>query len=221
MKIVIVGGVAGGASAAARARRLSETAEIVLIERSPDPSFANCGMPYYIGGEIASRDKLLVTPVERLRVRYRLDVRASSVVESIDRQTRTVHVRDLNSGHIYVEPYDRLILSPGATPMRPTLAGFDLPNIFTLRDLRDTDQIKNAVDAGAKRALVVGAGFIGLEMAENLVRRGLDTTVVEFADQILPPWDREITTDVAAHLRDRGVHLHLGQSITEFRAEEQ
>lgn len=217
MKIVIVGGVAGGASAAARARRLSESAEIVLIERGPEPSFANCGMPYYIGGEITSRSKLLVTPVERLRVRYRLDVRTQSVVEKIDRQKRVVLVRELPSGRTYEESFDRLILSPGAAPVRPPLPGIELPQIFTLRDLRDSDRIKAAVDAGAKRALVIGAGFIGLEMAENLVRRGLTTNVVELANQILPPWDAEMTTDVATHLRERGVRLHLGASVKSFQ----
>lgn len=220
MKIVIIGGVAGGASAAARARRLAESAEIVLFERGGDPSFANCGMPYYIGGEIVDRAKLLVTPAERLRRRYKLDLRLHTVVERIDRVAKKVVARELTTGRVYEESYDKLILSPGASPLRPPLPGIDLPEIHTLRDLRDSDRIKSAVDAGARSALVVGAGFIGLEMAENLVRRGLATTVIELADQILPPWDREMTADAAAHLRQHGVTLLLGDAVSSFAARE-
>lgn len=218
MKLIIVGGVAGGASAAARARRLDESAEIVMFERGGDPSFANCGMPYYIGGEIVDRAKLLVTPAERLRQRYRLDLRLHTVVEAIDRARKIVRARELLTGKTYEESYDRLILSPGASPLRPPLPGADLPGVHTLRDLRDSDRIKAALDAGAKTALVVGAGFIGLEMAENLVRRGVSTTVLELADQILPPWDREMTADAAAHLRERGVCLLLGDAVATFAA---
>jgi NADPH-dependent 2,4-dienoyl-CoA reductase/sulfur reductase-like enzyme/rhodanese-related sulfurtransferase len=218
MKLVIVGGVAGGASAAARARRLDERSEIVLFERGGEPSFANCGMPYYIGGEITDRGKLLVTPVERLRQRYRLDVRVRTVVEAIDRLAKTVRVRDLDSGRVYDESYDKLILSPGAAPLRPPLPGIDLPGIHTLRDLHDCDRIKAAVDDGVREALIVGAGFIGLEMAENLARRGVRTTVIELADQIVPPWDREMTVDVAAHLREHGVRLVLGDAVAAFTA---
>lgn len=216
MKLVIVGGVAGGASAAARARRLSESSEIVLFERGPDPSFANCGMPYYVGGEIADRKKLLVTPVERLVQRYRLDVRTCTVVEAIDRERQVVRARDLRDGRTYEESYDRLILSPGAAPLRPPLPGIDTPGIFVMRELSDSDRIKQAVDQGARRALVVGAGFIGLELTENLVRRGVATTVVELAAQILPPWDHEMTTTAAAHLRQRGVTLLLGDAVAAF-----
>lgn len=218
MKLVIVGGVAGGASAAARARRLDEQADIVLFERGGDPSFANCGMPYYIGGEIADRGKLLVTPVERLRERYRLDVRLHTVVEQIDRARRVVTARELTTGRTYEEAYDKLILSPGAAPLRPPLPGADLPGIHTLRDLRDSDRIKSAVEGGVRRALIIGAGFIGLEMAENLVRRGVTTTVLELADQILPPWDREMTVDAAAHLVQQGIELRLGDAVTAFAA---
>lgn len=218
MKLVIVGGVAGGASAAARARRLSEMSEIVLFERGSDPSFANCGMPYYVGGEITDRRKLLVTPVERLRTRYRLDVRTRTMVESIDRTRRVVRARDLSNGRVYEESYDRLILSPGAAPLRPPLPGIDLPGVQVLRDLSDVDRIKALVDQGARRALIVGAGFIGIEMAENLVRRGVATTIVELADQILPPWDKEMTTAAAAHLRERGVALRLSDAVASFAA---
>ena len=197
MKLLIVGGVAGGASAAARARRLSEDAEIVLFERGPDVSFANCGLPYYVGGEIAERDKLLVTTPERLRSRFKLDVRTRSSVEAIDRTAKKVRVRDLASGREYEETYDKLILAPGAAPLRPPIPGIDLPGIFTLRNLQDVDRIKERVDQGVKQAVVVGAGFIGLELVENFVRRGIATTVVELQDQVLPPFDKEMTTPIA------------------------
>ena len=217
MKLLIVGGVAGGASAAARARRLSEDAEIVLFERGPDVSFANCGLPYYVGGEIAERDKLLVATPERLRTRFKLDVRTRSSVEAIDRAAKKVRVRDLASGREYEEAYDKLILAPGAAPLRPPIPGIDLPGIFTLRNLQDVDRIKERVDQGVKQAVVVGAGFIGLELAENFVRRGIATTVVELQDQVLPPFDKEMTTPIArATWRAKGVTLLLGQSAEAF-----
>ena len=199
MKIAIVGGVAGGASAAARARRLSEAAEIIVFERGPDPSFANCGLPYYIGGEITDRDKLLVAPQQML----------------IDRQRKRLTIKNLTDGTTYEESYDKLILSPGATPLRPPILGIDLPGIDTLRDLRDADRLRE-VALNANRAVVVGGGFIGLEMAENLVRRRIKTAVVELADQVLPPWDREMTTPIAEHLRANGIELLLGDSAAEF-----
>ena len=179
MNLLIVGGVAGGASAAARARRLSEEAHIVLFERGPDVSFANCGLPYYVGGQIAEREKLLVTTPERLRSRFNLDVRTRSSVEAIDRSAKTVRVRDLASGREYEEPYDKLILATGAAPFRPAIPGIDLPGVFTLRNLQDTDAIKEQVGRGVKQAVLLGGGFISLELAENFVRRGLSTTVVE------------------------------------------
>lgn len=219
MKIAIVGGVAGGASAAARARRLSETAEIIVFERGPEPSFANCGLPYYIGGEIADRAKLLVAPKQMLIQRHRLDVRTSESVEAIDRQRKRLTVKRLADGTTYEESYDKLILSPGASPLRPPIPGIDLPGIYTLRDLGDADRLREVVQ-GARQAVVVGAGFIGLEMAENLVRRGVHTTVVELADQVLPPWDREMTTPIAQHLVDNGVRLLLSDSAAEFAAAE-
>lgn len=217
MKIVIVGAVAGGASAAARARRLSESAEIVLIEKGSEPSFANCGLPYYVGGEIESRDALLVAPIERLRMRYRLDVRTHSEVTAIDRQRKTITIRDVRTGAEYDESYDRLILSTGAAPVRPPLPGIDNPHVLQLRDLADADQMHHRVTAaGSRRAVVIGAGFIGIEVAENLVRRGLEVTVVELADQILPPWDAEMVRPLEDHLRSQGVHLRLGDSATAF-----
>ena len=216
MKLLIVGGVAGGASAAARARRLSEDAQIILLERGPDVSFANCGLPYYVGGEITDRDKLLVVTLERLRTRYKLDVRVWSSVEGIDRAAKKVRVRNLVSGREYQESYDKLILAPGAAPLRPPIPGIDLPGIFTLRNLQDVDRIKQKVDQGVKQAVVVGAGFIGLELVENLVRRGITTTVVELQDQVLPPFDKEMTTPIAEHLAARGVSVLLGQSAEAF-----
>jgi NADPH-dependent 2,4-dienoyl-CoA reductase/sulfur reductase-like enzyme/rhodanese-related sulfurtransferase len=216
MKLLIVGAVAGGASAAARARRLSEDAEIVLFERGPDVSFANCGLPYYLGGEISVRDKLLVVTPERLRARFRLDVRTRSSVEAIDRAAKQVRVRDLATGREYAEGYDKLILAPGAAPIRPPLPGIDLPGVFTLRNLQDMDRIKARIDGGVRHAVVVGAGFIGLELAENFVRRGISTTVVELQDQVLPPLDKEMTTPIAEHLAAKGVTLLLGQSVEAF-----
>ena len=215
MKIVIVGGVAGGASAAARIRRLSEQSEIVLLERGDEPSFANCGLPYYVGGVITERNKLLVAPKSRLIERYRIDVRVRSEAISIDRNAKTVEVRELDTGRQYTESYNRLILSPGAVPFRPPVPGIDLPGVLTLRDLRDADRL-HATAAKAKSAVIVGAGFIGIEMAENLVRRGLHVTLVELADQILPPWDKEMTRVLAQHLQQQGVQLLLQDSAQSF-----
>lgn len=212
MKFVIVGGVAGGASAAARARRLSEEAEIVIFERGPDVSFANCGLPYHIGGVIASRDKLLVTSPDRLRERFRLIVRTRSEVEAINRAAKTVRVRDLTSGRVYDESYDKLLLAPGAAPIRPSIPGADLPNVFTLRNLADTDRIKQAVDAGVKQAVIVGGGFIGIELAENFVHRGIATTILDRNEQVLAPFDPEMTTPLVAAMKAKGVEVLLGQS---------
>lgn len=216
MKLLIVGGVAGGASAAARARRLSEDAHIILFERGPDVSFANCGLPYYIGGEIAERKKLLVTTPEMLRTRFKLDLRTRSSVEAIDRTAKKVRVCDLESGREYEETYDKLILAPGAAPLRPPIAGIDLPGIFTLRNLQDVDRIKERVDQGINQAVVVGAGFIGLELVENFVKRDIATTVVELQDQVLPPFDKEMTTPIVETLLAKGVTVLLGHSAEEF-----
>jgi NADPH-dependent 2,4-dienoyl-CoA reductase/sulfur reductase-like enzyme/rhodanese-related sulfurtransferase len=216
MRLLIVGGVAGGASAAARARRLSEDARIVLFERGPDVSFANCGLPYYLGGEIADREKLLVVTPERLYTRFNLDVRVRTSVEAIDRAAKKVRVRDLVSRQDYEETYDKLILAPGAAPLRPPLPGIDLPGVHTLRNLEDVDRIKERLDRGVRQAVVIGAGFIGLELVENFVRRGVTTTVVELQDQVLPPFDREMTTPLVEHLAAKGVALLLGQSAQAF-----
>src|SRR6478609_6195314 len=216
MKLLIIGGVAGGASAAARARRLSEEADIIVFERGPDVSFANCGLPYYVGGEIADRKKLVVTTPELLRTRFRLDVRTRTSVEAIDRSAKTVRVRDLASEREYEESYDKLLLAPGAAPVRPPLPGIDLPGIFTLRNLQDVDRIKERVDGGVTQAVLLGGGFISLELAENLVRLGVATTVVEKNDQILTPFDPEMTTPIAERLATKGVTLLLGQTAEGF-----
>ncbi len=216
MKLLIVGGVAGGASAAARARRLSEDAQIVLIERGPDVSFANCGLPYYIGGEIAEREKLLVVTPELLRIRFKLDVRVRSSVQAIDRAGKKVHIRDLASEREYDETYDKLILAPGAAPMRPSIPGIDLPGIFTLRNLEDTDRIVKKLSQGVQQVVVIGGGFIGLELVENLIRRGIDTTVVERNHQVLPPFDQEMTAPISEQLVSHGVSLLLGQTAEAF-----
>jgi NADPH-dependent 2,4-dienoyl-CoA reductase/sulfur reductase-like enzyme/rhodanese-related sulfurtransferase len=218
VKLLIVGGVAGGASAAARARRLSEESHIVLFERGPDVSFANCGLPYHLGGEIVEREKLIVTTPERLRTRLGLDVRTGTSVERIDRRAKKLHVRDLASGREYEESYDKLILAPGASPLRPPLPGIDLPGIFTLRNLQDMDRIKARMEEGVKRAVVIGAGFIGLELVENFVRKSIAATVVEMQGQVLPPFDREMTTPIAQELASKGVSLLLGQSAAAFEA---
>ncbi|MCR9117611.1 MAG: FAD-dependent oxidoreductase, partial [bacterium] len=218
MKIVIIGGVAGGASAAARARRLSEDAEIILIERGPDVSFANCGLPYHLSGKIADRNKLLVTTPERLRTRFHIDVRVRSQVESIDREAKTVSIRDLNSDREYAESYDRLILSPGASPFRPPVPGVDLPQIHTLRNLQDMDRIKQAMTGEQKTAVIIGAGFIGLELAENFHQAGLVTSIVELQSQVLPPLDPEMTTPIAYELAAKGISLYLNDSAEAFAA---
>lgn len=216
MKLVIVGGVAGGASAAARARRLSEETEIVVFERGPDVSFANCGLPYYVGGEIADRDKLLVAKPELLRQRFGLDIRTRTAVEKVDRVAKKVRARDLATDRVYDEPYEKLILAPGAAPLRPPVPGIDLPGVFTLRTLEDTDSILDRLNAGVRPAVVVGAGFIGLEMVENLVRRGVAVTAVELQRQVLPPLDLEMTTPIIEDLTRHGIEVILGDSAEAF-----
>lgn len=222
MKIVIIGGVAGGASAAARARRLSEDAEIILLERGPEPSFANCGLPYYVGGKIQSRDKLLVAPTDRLRQRYRLDVRTFSEATQIDRETKQVTVGNLQSGEIYVETYDKLIIATGAAAFKPPIPGIDGPRILSLRDLADADKLharviqSSATGVERGRVVVVGAGFIGIEVVENMILRSMETTLIELSNQILPPWDREMIEPLHEVLIEQGVGLHLNDSAVQF-----
>jgi NADPH-dependent 2,4-dienoyl-CoA reductase/sulfur reductase-like enzyme/rhodanese-related sulfurtransferase len=213
MKIVIVGGVAGGASAAARARRLSESAQIVMFERGADVSFANCGMPYYLGQEIKAREKLLVVKPSLLQARYRIDVRTRTSVEKIDRAAKQITVKNLDSGVISTESYDKLILAPGAAPFRPAWPGINHPGIFTLRNLHDMDQIMEVINSGIRRVLIVGGGFIGLELAENLVKRQLQVTLIEYNSQLLGPLDPEMAAPLAKTLTEHGVNVILNDSI--------
>jgi len=215
-KLVIIGGVAGGASAAARARRLSEEAEIVLLERGPYVSFANCGLPYHIGGEIADRNRLLVTTPENLRARFRIDVRTHNEVIAIDPAAKEVEIRDLGSGETYREGYDALILSPGAAPVRPPVPGIHSPNVLTLRNMEDMDRIIKALE-GKKHATVIGGGYIGLEMAEALRRRRIATALIELAPQVMGPADPEMVSLLHQELTLNGVDLRLGTSVTGFR----
>ena len=216
MKIVIVGGVAGGAAAATRARRLSEEAAIVVFERGPYISFVNCGLPYYVGDVMDERDNLFAATADGMRARYRLDVRVETAVVAIDRGRKVVRAREQATGREYDEPYDKLILAPGASPIRPDVPGADLDGICILRDVPDADRIKGRIDAGVARAAVVGGGYIGLEMAENLVRRGVATTLIQSHDQVLELFDREMTTPIAQTLRDHGVDLILGGKVVGF-----
>ncbi|WP_067805569.1 FAD-dependent oxidoreductase [Actinomadura formosensis] len=222
MKVVIVGGVAGGMSAATRLRRLAEHAEIVVLERGGYVSFANCGLPYHVGGVIPERDDLLLQSPEGLRERFGLDVRVRHEALGIDRTERRVRVRDLTTGNEYTEDYDTLILSPGAGPVVPPVPGAE--RALTLRDIDDLDRLTSALRGnrdgatamtadGAGKAVVVGAGFIGVEVAENLRHRGIEVTMIELADQVLAPLDPEMAAPVADRLRAGGVRLRLGVQI--------
>jgi NADPH-dependent 2,4-dienoyl-CoA reductase/sulfur reductase-like enzyme/rhodanese-related sulfurtransferase len=216
-KVLIVGGVAGGASCAARLRRLDEKAEIILVDRGPHVSFANCGLPYYIGGVIEQEKSLLIADGKLFRERFNIEVRTRTEVVSIDREKKQVGLRDLASGKTCFESYDSLVLSPGASPLRPPLPGIDLPGIFTMRNIPDSLAIKDWVKSRAsKKAVVVGGGFIGLEMTENLQRLGVEVTVVEMLDQVMPPLDSEMAAMVAVHLQKRGVKLALGDGVAGF-----
>lgn len=214
-KIVIVGGVAGGASAAARLRRLDETSTIVLVERGEYISFANCGLPYYIGETIQERSKLMVQTVEGMSKRFKLDIRNLSEVISIHRENKTVSIKNLSTGEVYIESYDHLILSPGAKPIVPNIPGLDeAEDVFTLRNIPDTDQIKQYIDQRKPaEAVVVGGGFIGLEMAENLADRGVKVTLVEMANQVMAPLDYEMASIVHTHLKEKGVTLILEDGV--------
>jgi tRNA 2-thiouridine synthesizing protein A len=217
MKVIIIGGVAGGATAAARLRRNDEQAEIVLIERGPYISFANCGLPYHISGAIADRGKLLVTTEAGFTARYNIDVRSHTEALSLDRTAKTVTLRNLDSGEETIEGYDRLLLSPGAEVLKPPIPGIGSPRIFTLRNIPDLDRIMASLaEHKPRRAVVIGGGFIGLEVAENLHDRGLCTTVVEGASHILPPFDDEMAAIVHAHMREKSIELYLGDKVEHF-----
>lgn len=216
MKHIIIGGVAGGATAAARIRRVAEHDEIILFEKGEHISYANCGLPYYIGGTIAERDKLFVQTPDAFGRRFDIDVRVRSEVTAINPDSKTVTVTGPD-GKTYSESYDRLLLSPGAEPFRPALPGIDMPGIFTLRNVADTDAIKRHIAAGnVRRAIIIGGGFIGLEMAENLHDAGLGVSVVEMSDQVMAPVDYSMAAIVHNHLRQHGVDLYLNTAVTGF-----
>lgn len=215
-KYIIIGGVAGGATTAARIRRINEDVEIILFEKGDYISYANCGLPYYIGGVISEREKLFLQTPESFGLRFNIDVRVHSEVISIDRDSKEVVVRS-KSGEEYKEKYDKLLLSPGAAPVRPSFPGIDLDGIFTLRNVNDTDAIKNYMDThSVKKAVVVGAGFIGLEMAENLQHAGAEVSIIEMLNQVMPPIDYSMASLVHQHLQDKGVNLYLEHAVSAF-----
>ena len=216
-KLLVIGGVAAGGSCAARARRLCESAEIMIIERGPDVSFANCGLPYFIGGEIAARDVLAVQTPASLNALLNLDVRTRCEAISIDRINKRVEIRDLQSGRSEWQSYDKLMLAPGASPLRPDLPGIDDQRIFTLRNLEDMDRIVAASDNGM-RAVVIGAGFIGLEMAEQLHRKGLSIQLVELQKQVIPPLDAPMAALLESELRHHDIAITLGDGVAKFEA---
>lgn len=217
-KIIIVGGVAGGASAAARARRLSETAEIIMFERGPFISFANCGLPYHIGGDIKDRNKLLLQTPESFLARFNVDVRTMSEVVSIDRKNKTVTINTLIDNTQYTESYDFLLLSPGANPIIPSIVGINNPLTYSLRNITDMDRIIQAIEINkVNHATVVGGGFIGLEMMEAFHQRGIKTTLLERSDQVMMPVDREMAGFAHAEIRDKGIDLRLNTALTDVQ----
>ena len=218
-KILIVGGVAGGASAAARLRRLDENAEIIMFEKGQYISFANCGLPYYIGETIKKREKLLVQTPEAMNERFKIDVRVNSEVISVDTKNKKVKVNSKDKGE-YEENYDYLILSPGAAPIKPPIEGIQSDKIFTLRNIPDTDRIKAYVDnRNIKNTVVIGGGYIGVEMAENLKERGLNVALVEAAPHILAPFDSDMVTFAEKELEDNGVGIVINDGVKEFKEE--
>ncbi|PQO47292.1 FAD-dependent oxidoreductase [Blastopirellula marina] len=219
--IVIIGGVAGGASAATRARRMNESAEIILLEKDEHVSFANCGLPYYIGGEIEQRQKLLVATAELLRQRFQIDVRANQEAIKIDRAGKQLTVRDHLKNEEYALAYDKLILSPGASPLVPPMENANASGVFTLRNLADADKIReHAIKTSARKAVVVGAGFIGLEMVEQFHRLELQVALAELQPQVLPPLDPEMSYPLEKALRDRDVQMYLGDGIASIMTDE-
>lgn len=235
MRVIIIGGVAGGASCAARLRRLDENAEIVMVERGPYVSFANCGLPYHIGGVIAEESKLLVANVELFRAFFRIDARTLCEAVSISPEEKTVELKDLETGEVTTESYDKLVLAPGAPPIHPPLPGINLPGVFQVRTVPDARKIREWLEKGTPflagmhkysgfqtarpktRAVVVGGGFIGLEMAENLVHRGFEVTLLQKGDQLLNPIDREMAAIVGGFVERHGVRVLLGQAAAEFK----
>lgn len=221
MRVVIVGGVAGGASAAARLRRLDENCEIVMLERGAHISFANCGLPYFVGGEIEQRQDLLLQTPQSFHQRFRVDVRVNTEAMRIDRAQKQVEVKDLPTGQTYTLSYDKLILSPGALPIYPQVEGAERCEFFTLRNIPDAERIAEAaVDRQAKHALVVGAGFIGVEITENLCRRGIQTTLVDLADHVMPNLDGDIAMELALHLKQKGVDVRTSTAMARIETGE-
>jgi NADPH-dependent 2,4-dienoyl-CoA reductase/sulfur reductase-like enzyme/rhodanese-related sulfurtransferase len=235
MKVIIVGGVAGGASCAARLRRLDEKVEILMVDRGPYVSYANCGLPYHVGGKIEKESSLLVATEDTFRERFAIDVRTRCEVVGVSSERKTVDLKNHVTGEVTTEKYDKLVLSPGAAPIRPPLPGIDLPGIFSVRTIPDARDMREWLDRGAttqseqdsctghqtvtkpKRAVVVGGGFIGLEMVENLVRRGLEVTLIERLNQVMPPLDPEMAILVERCLKKHGVQLELNDGVAEFR----
>lgn len=215
MKTLIIGGVAGGATAAARLRRLDEKAEIVIIERGEYVSFANCGLPYYIGGAISDKKVLTLQTPESFKRRFNIEVRTLTEAVSIHPERKSVRLKDLRTGELTEESYDKLILSPGAEPIRPNICGIENPNVFTLRNIPDMDKIKAYITEKAPHsAVVVGGGYIGVEMAENLKEAGLEVSIVELADHLIAPLDFDMAADVHRYIRDKGIGLYLNNGVT-------
>ncbi len=213
MKTVIIGGVAGGASAAARLRRLDESAEIIIFERGEFVSFANCGLPYYIGGVITERKNLTLQTPESFKSRFNIDVRIKNEAVKINPEARTVEVKNLVTGQIYEERYDHLILSPGAEPVRPDIPGIDSGIVFTLRNIPDTIKIKEYIERQKPKSAVVIGGYIGVEMAENLREAGLEVSIIELADHLIAPLDFDMAADVHRYIREKGIRLYLNNGV--------
>ena len=214
MKTIIIGGVAGGATAAARLRRMDEKAEIIILERGEYVSFANCGLPYYIGGVITDREDLTLQTPESFKERFNIDVRVLNEAVKISPDTKTVTVKNLRTGETYEEPYDNLILSMGAEPICPNIEGADGSNVFTLRNIPDTLKIKNYINTAKPRsAVVIGGGYIGVEMAENLAEAGLKVAIVELADHLIAPLDFDMAADVHRYIKSKGIYLHLNNGV--------
>jgi NADPH-dependent 2,4-dienoyl-CoA reductase/sulfur reductase-like enzyme len=235
MKVIIIGGVAGGASCAARLRRLDENAEIIMVERGPYVSYANCGLPYHVGGVIPEESSLLVATAEMFKGLFKVDARTMCEAVAIDPKKKTVDLKDHETGEVTTESYDKLVLSPGAPSIRPPLPGIDLPGIFSVRTVPDARRIREWLDKGTPflagmshyagiqavrpktRAVVVGGGFIGLEMTENLAHRGFDVTLVEMGDQVLGPLDKEMARMVEGYLEHHGVNVVLNDGAEAFK----
>jgi NADPH-dependent 2,4-dienoyl-CoA reductase/sulfur reductase-like enzyme/rhodanese-related sulfurtransferase len=220
-RILVVGGVAGGASCVARARRLSETDDIIMFDRGEYVSFANCGLPYYVGDVIKEEENLIVATPEMFRKRFKIDVRLHSEVVAVDRKNSRIQINDLRTGEIYLEEYDALVLAPGARAIKPKMPGIDLPGIFSLRTIPDSRQIKAWINGrNAQRAVVVGGGYIGMEMTENLVNLGLSVTIIEMQPHIMPLLDAEMASPITAELVKHGVTLRLNETVTGFEQNE-